>query len=132
MSNTTPISVQQAAKEYADKEASGCGNDRELREDPYVFSKQSLAAAFLAGHQHPSLCLESFQKRVHEWLLVCFGESIAADVAERNYRFIEEALELVQSTGATKSECHQLVDYVFNREIGERRQEVGGVNLNTI
>jgi hypothetical protein len=35
-----------------------------------------------------------------------------------------EALELVQSTGCTASEAHQLVDYVFNRPIGEPGQEL--------
>jgi hypothetical protein len=69
----------------------------------------------------------TFQVRVREWMLVCFGEAIAADVVERNHRFIEEALELVQACGCTESEAHQLVDYVFNRPIGEINQEVGGV-----
>ncbi len=68
-----------------------------------------------------------FQRRVEPWLLACFGEMIAGDREERNHRFLEEALELVQACGCTASEAHQLVDYVFGREIGERRQEVGGV-----
>jgi len=44
-----------------------------------------------------------------------------------SHRFLEEAIELVQACGATASECHQLVDYVFSRPIGERDQEIGGV-----
>lgn len=68
-----------------------------------------------------------FQERVKEWLLICFGEEISNDKNERNHRFLEESLELVQSLGCTISEAHQLVDYVFNREIGEPTQEVGGV-----
>ncbi|WP_244129101.1 hypothetical protein [Burkholderia gladioli] len=70
---------------------------------------------------------ESFQSRVHPWLLECFGPTIAADRVERNHRFLEEALELVQSLGCTASEAHQLVDYTFGRPIGEPTQEVGGV-----
>lgn len=70
---------------------------------------------------------KEFQQRVYDWMLVCFGEEISKDVSERNHRFIEEALELVQATGATQSECHQLVDYVFGREVGEVNQEIGGV-----
>ena len=70
---------------------------------------------------------EMFQQRVHPWMMVCFGEEISRDVVERNHRFLEEALELVQSTGCTASEAHQLVDYVFARDIGETRQEIGGV-----
>jgi hypothetical protein len=70
---------------------------------------------------------EPFQHRVQPWLSQCFGAEIAADTVERNHRFLEEALELVQSTGCTQSEAHQLVDYVFGRPVGEPAQEVGGV-----
>lgn len=68
-----------------------------------------------------------FQQRVQPWMLACFGAEIAADKAERNHRFLEEALELVQATGCTAGEAHQLVDYVYGRPVGEPVQEVGGV-----
>lgn len=68
-----------------------------------------------------------FQDRVRDWVLACFGEVIAADVTERNHRFLEEALELVQAKGCTVSEARQLVDYVFARPVGDPNQEVGGV-----
>lgn len=71
--------------------------------------------------------VESFQKRVRPWMLACFGPVIPFDKTERNHRFIEEALELVQACGCTQSEAHQLVDYVYGRPAGERHQEVGGV-----
>jgi len=70
---------------------------------------------------------ESFQKRVDDWIQYCFGPKIGADRTERNHRFLEEALETVQSGGCTASEAHQLVDYVYGRPIGEMDQEVGGV-----
>lgn len=70
---------------------------------------------------------EAFQQRVQPWLLACFGEMIAGDREERNHRFLEEALELVQACGCTASEAHQLVDYVYGRPVGELHQEVGGV-----
>ncbi|WP_454710994.1 hypothetical protein [Cupriavidus nantongensis] len=69
----------------------------------------------------------SFQERVQPWMMECFGAEIAADQQERNHRFLEEALELVQACGATASEAHQLVDYVYSRPVGEKHQEVGGV-----
>ncbi|WP_253568106.1 hypothetical protein ABEG10_38155 (plasmid) [Burkholderia cenocepacia] len=69
----------------------------------------------------------SFQSRVQPWMLECFGAEIAADCDERNHRFLEEALELVQACGCTASEAHQLVDYTFGRPPGEPMQEVGGV-----
>ncbi|WP_063615483.1 hypothetical protein [Bradyrhizobium sp. Tv2a-2] len=70
--------------------------------------------------------VRSFQERVYDWMLACFGEDIARDVTERNHRFLEEALELVQSLGCTVSEAHQLVDYVYGRPQGEINQELGG------
>lgn len=68
-----------------------------------------------------------FQERVLPWLLACFGQEIASDKMERNHRFFEEAAETVQAAGMTRSEAHQLVDYVFDRPTGELPQEVGGV-----
>lgn len=70
---------------------------------------------------------EPFQVRVQPWMQACFGAEIASDKVERNHRFLEEALELVQACGCTQSEAHQLVDYVFRRPVGEKHQEVGGV-----
>jgi len=75
--------------------------------------------------------MQTFQERVGPWLNECFGTEIARDRTERNHRFLEEALELVQAGGCTQSEAHQLVDYVFSREVGELDQEIGGV-MNTL
>jgi hypothetical protein len=69
------------------------------------------------------------QSRVQPWLLACFGAEISRDKIERNHRFLEEALELVQACGCTGSEAHQLVDYVFGRTVGEPSQEAGGVMI---
>lgn len=70
---------------------------------------------------------EPFQARMMAWLLACFGPEISGDKVERNHRFLEEALELVQACGCTADEAHQLVDYTYSRPVGEARQEVGGV-----
>lgn len=86
----------------------------------------STAKCLLANHNIEPKA-RSFQQRVHEWMLKCFGLEIAEDGIERNHRFLEEALELVQACGCTASEAHQLVDYTFGRPIGEKIQEVGGV-----
>ena len=77
----------------------------------------------LSGHDD----LWPLQSRVLPWMLACFGPTIPFDKTERNHRFLEEALELVQSIGCTQSEAHQLVDYVYGRPAGEPSQEVGGV-----
>ncbi len=68
-----------------------------------------------------------YQDRVAIWMAGCFGPEITTDKTERNHRFLEEALELVQSIGCTQSEAQQLVDYVYGRDTGETTQEIGGV-----
>jgi hypothetical protein len=68
----------------------------------------------------------SFQDEVGRWMIARLGSEISSDHVERNHRFLEEAIELVQSGGCTASEAHQLVDYVFGRPVGELKQEVGG------
>lgn len=68
-----------------------------------------------------------WQAQVHDWMIACFGEAISRDGIERNHRFLEEALELVQACGCTAAEAHKLVDYVFGRPVGETAQEIGGV-----
>jgi len=83
-----------------------------------------MSGTYYTTHQPPAL-----QPRVLSWLLECFGAEIANDRIERNHRFLEESLELVQSTGCTKDEAHKLVDYVFGRPTGEPMQEVGGVMI---
>lgn len=69
----------------------------------------------------------TFQQRVAPWMQECFGPEISADKVERNHRFIEEALELVQANGMSREEAHQLVEYVYGRDQGDINQEVGGV-----
>lgn len=75
----------------------------------------------------PLFVADSFQNRVGAWMDKCFGPEISSDLKERNHRFLEEALELVQSCGAKKDEALMLVDYVYDRDQGEVNQEVGGV-----
>lgn len=71
--------------------------------------------------------MNNYQDRVNDFMMACFGPGIAGDTKERNHRFVEESLELVQSLGCTAAEAHMLVDYVFGRPIGEPDQETGGV-----
>lgn len=70
-----------------------------------------------------------FQARVFPWMIACFGEELTFNSIERNHRFLEEALELVQSLGCSREDAHQLVDYVFDRPAGVAFQEVGGVKV---
>src|SRR6185369_1053880 len=89
---------------------------REGRRNACITAKERMMAESL-----------SFQQRVAPWMQACFGPAISADPTERNERFLEEALELVQACGATRAEALHLVDYVFGRAAGAKGQEVGGV-----
>lgn len=62
-----------------------------------------------------------------DWMHACFTNHDCTNVQIRNWRFLEEALELVQALGCTEDEAIQLVRYTFGRPLGEPRQEVGGV-----
>lgn len=97
---------------------SNAKQDRECRAE----SRAALEAYLRTISAEPT-----FQQRIQPWMLACFGAEIAADKAERNHRFLEEALELVQATGCSAGEAHQLVDYVYGRPVGEPVQEIGGV-----
>lgn len=70
---------------------------------------------------------ELFQEAVGLWLVQCFGREVASDLKERAFRFQEEANELTQAIGMTREEAHALVDYTWNRPVGETTQELGGV-----
>lgn len=76
-----------------------------------------------------TLTISNFQTLVSQWMKICFSREVCEDTAERNHRFLEEALELVQARGCTADECHQLVEYTFGRPQGEINQEVGGVGV---
>ena len=68
----------------------------------------------------------TFQHKAVEWAEECIGPVEKMDISNRSHRFIEEALELVQSAGVTREDVLKLVDYVFARPIGPVAQEVGG------
>lgn len=71
----------------------------------------------------------SFQADVDRWMHQCFGAKVTYNTTERNYRFLEEALGLVQSLGCTKEEALMLVDYVYSRPVGDPVQVTGGVRV---
>lgn len=67
----------------------------------------------------------SLQMLVRTWCIHVFGEAVADDKRERNFRFLEESLELVQAGGMTRAEVLQLVDYTYSRPVGVVAQEAG-------
>lgn len=109
------------------KRAPACKPCYDLMERQAAESPMPKVNGELTGQPGLAAAAADFQHRVQPWLLECFGEQISKDRQERNHRFLEEALELVQANGCTRSEAMQLVDYVFDRPVGELHQEAGGV-----
>jgi NTP pyrophosphatase (non-canonical NTP hydrolase) len=75
------------------------------------------------------ILLHHFQSDVKQWVAACMGIEIFRDRRERTFRFTEESLELAQACGASKADVLRLVDYVFDRPIGEIHQEIGGTMI---
>lgn len=76
--------------------------------------------------------LNRMQRDMLDWVRECFGFDSVNDVRERNFRFIEEAIELVQSTGCEKEHVLQMVEYVYSRPEGSVPQEFGGVMVTLL
>jgi hypothetical protein len=89
-------------------------------------ANQALPPVAAAPNEPVAPLPSAFQQRMREWAVACFGEAIADDKIERNHRFLEEALELVQALGCSRQHAHELVDYVYGRPAGDPVQEVGG------
>jgi hypothetical protein len=118
--------IDRVARALSDASDNGLASQRFERGDN-LGGYQALAHAAILALTPVEGVGESFQARVAGWMQQCFGPEIAADKLERNDRFIEESLELVQSLGYSQDRAHALVDYVFGRPIGDPSQEVGGV-----
>lgn len=71
--------------------------------------------------------IRDYQNACWDWAQRCFSHEVVFDIKERCLRFLEEALELVQACGLTRTEVLRLVDYVYSRPVGEPQQETGGV-----
>lgn len=72
------------------------------------------------------------QEIVGRWCREAFGEDHATNVEQRAVRLLEEAIELYQAAGGSRSMAHALVNYIFDREPGKVAQEVGGVSVTLL
>jgi hypothetical protein len=73
--------------------------------------------------------MRHYQTIVGNWCRELFGAEIATNTDIRCYRFLEEAVELVQSLGCTRDRAFEVVNYVYNRPEGDASQEVGGTMI---
>jgi hypothetical protein len=79
----------------------------------------------VAPHQMPT-STRRLQEEAADWLMIAFPEDPVVRPKVRASRFLEEALELVQTQGITREKAHELVDFVFDRPVGDPDQELGG------
>lgn len=94
--------------------------------DADSFSGAKIDVTLVGGTLVGDIAL-GFQDGVNDWMRECFTPAIRADKRERLDRLLEETLELAQSLGYDQSRVATLVDYVYNRPVGEPYQELGGV-----
>lgn len=71
--------------------------------------------------------LASNQDRVASWIQATLGEESATNGPERVLRLVEEALELAQACRVDREALHRLIDYVYERPVGEPAGEIAGV-----
>lgn len=72
---------------------------------------------------------ETFQERVHAWVVDFFPEH-GVNVPERTRRFIEEAIELAQAVGLSEAEVGRILVRAYSRPPGQPHQEVGGTMVS--
>lgn len=114
--------VEAGLAHYAEGGCSGLDAD-ERRE---VVTSIIFAALAAAPKAEP---VATIQSRVQPWMMACFGPEISADKLERGDRFLEEAIELLQSVDYPRERIYALIEYVYGRDQGEINQEVGGVMI---
>jgi len=66
------------------------------------------------------------------WAIKAFGVEHVLDGRVRALRFLEEAVELAQALGVTKQKVVLLLDTVYNKPPGDKKQEIGGSFLTLL
>lgn len=74
----------------------------------------------------------TLQSMVYDWCVRAFGDNHARSIEQRGIRLAEEAIETAQAAGCQREMLHRLVDYVFDRPVGELQQEIGGVGVTLL
>ena len=75
----------------------------------------------------PAKTIQEYQLIIRKWVVRTMGPSWMESEEERALRFIEEAIEFVQTMSLDKERIHALVDIKYAQEVGARNQEAGGV-----
>lgn len=72
------------------------------------------------------------QRTVSEWCAAAFGNDHAYSIQQRGIRMLEEAIEAYQACGCQADMAHRLVNYIFAKEPGNLKQELGGVGVTVL
>lgn len=72
------------------------------------------------------------QVTIASWAERAFGRDQATSLPQRGLRLLEEAIEAYQACGGGEAMAHELVKFVFEREMGKIGQELGGVAVTTL
>lgn len=75
---------------------------------------------------------EERQERVGAWARQAFGLEEATSVVHRGLRMLEEAIEAAQAAGVDRAQAHKLLDFVYDRPVGELGQELGGIGITVL
>jgi len=76
--------------------------------------------------------LRDIQRETADQVQIIFGQELALDKRIRQFRFLEEAIELLQAAGMERDEMIKVMDYVLNRPVGDMGQEVGGTFITLL
>jgi NTP pyrophosphatase (non-canonical NTP hydrolase) len=131
---TDPINMAREALEFYAENArltrliysDGDAGRRAISGDGGELARTALAALDATPQPVPT-----FQQRCWPWLVAAFDADKGMDAQERVHRFLEEAFELVQAAGCSEADAKSICAYVYGREPGDIRGEVGDV-MNTL
>jgi R67 dihydrofolate reductase len=93
-----------------------------------AFADRGAAACRSALAPSPSTHLRGYQERVAAAHHALFHDD-PTDVAERVARFFEEAVETCQALGLTHYDADKLLNYTYDRPVGEPKKEIGAALL---
>ena len=72
------------------------------------------------------------QSRVLAWAREAFGPEESSSIVHRGLRLLEEAVEAAQAAGVDRAQAHRLLEYVYDRPVGELPQELGGLGITLL
>lgn len=75
--------------------------------------------------------MKHMQRLILPWLHSIFGAK-AYNREYRAARLLEEAIELAQAAGLSRSSAVELLHFVYDKPVGDVYQETGGVMLTTM